>query len=130
MHSMRICAMTMGQELAEGNMRALLVGEGLEVISVTDLYQAGSFLAERQIALVLLGRSLQSPEGLADCLSRSVSSPVVMAMSDQQTDWEGLQSAEIDGYIPEAAGKAETVARIRAVLRRHLAAYPTWFLPR
>jgi DNA-binding response OmpR family regulator len=111
-------AMIFGRDLVAGRIAALLAGEGVDVAGVCNLSQVVALLEQGSVDLVVLDPSLEGSELLSRCLGEFGGASAVVAMSSSETDWERLQSLDFDGYIPEEAGNAETVARIRAVVRR------------
>ncbi len=111
-------AMVFGTVLMVEELGSLLVEEGLEVASTSDTFQAVNLMMDGGIDLVILDGSLQDSETLGHCLGQLANVSVVLAVDNKQNDWERLRSLDIDGYIPDGAGKAEAMARIRAVVRR------------
>ena len=94
---------------------------GLEVVNVSEVGHAVPLASEGKVVLLVVHGSVEECETLCCCVRQLESAPVVLAVSGKDTDWEGMQALDIDGYLPEWVGRDETLARVRAAMRRCLA---------
>jgi len=113
-------AIVCAREIMTERLVDLLAQQGVDVMTVTNMSQVASVMQGGNVELVVLDPLAIEAEALSSCLRAVSAGPVVIALSNRQTDWERLQSLAIDGYLPEEAGNAEVLARMRAVIRRHL----------
>ena len=96
----------------------MLIEEGIEAITVPKMPQAMAVMEMNSVDVAIVDGLVEGASEICRVIGRLVNIPVVLTVGDSQIEWERLQSLDIDGYLPEGAGDAEIVARLRAVVRR------------
>ena len=115
---MKLKAMVFGREGLRQRMTVVLGEGGVEVVGAADVAQAMAAVESGGVNLAVIDSLAEGFEAVCRWASRLPRISVVVTVGDHWTDWEMLHSLDVDGYLPERAGAAETIARLRAVVRR------------
>jgi DNA-binding response OmpR family regulator len=91
---------------------------GIEARSTSDGSQAMALLTQEKFDLAAVDGLVDGAEAACRSISECGDIPVVLIVSQQNADWERLESLDIDGYIPGGVDGDELAARLRAVVRR------------
>lgn len=104
--------------------RQMLAPEGFEIDACETVTEAESHALVRSYDLILLSVALPEDQGftLLHHLRRSGLATPILAMSDSGTVADRVRCLDMgaDGYVAHAIHGSELVARIRALVRRHL----------
>ncbi len=109
-------------------LQRFLEEQGFAVRAVADGVQMDRMLSRELFALVVLDLMLPGEDGLAICRRLRAAGnnmPVIMLTArGGDTDRIGGLDAGADDYLPKPFNPQELLARIRAVLRRHVRELP------
>jgi DNA-binding response OmpR family regulator len=102
-------------------LRAILVPQGYTIVDAKKGEEALELIRRERFALILLDVNLPGMSGIETCkeIRRATDVPVMM-LTVRDTERDKIQAfdAGADDYIVKPFGRAELLARIRAVLRR------------
>ena len=98
---------------------------GMEVLPAADGETADALLAKNQVDVVVLDVMLPGEDGLSICrrlTAREEGRPAIIMLSAAGEDTDRIVGLELgaDDYLPKPANPRELLARIRALLRRHV----------
>ena len=113
---MRIIAT--GTKFITRSLLLALVGSEFELVCPSDVLEVTTLLKQDKFDLVVVDSSARGVETTCRRIREVGNVPIVLMIGQEQPDWKGMQSLDINGYIPQRASGTELVARLRAVLRR------------
>jgi len=93
------------------------------VVGMSDAAQALSLLAREYFDMVIVDSIFRDSADFCRDIAHLNRLPVAVLLEDKLTDWQQLRALEVDGYLFDGAGKAEMLARVKALSRRKLVAY-------
>ena len=113
---MRIIAI--GTKFMTKRLILALAGSEFELLSPSEVFEVITLLKQDKFDLVVVDSLAKGAETTCRRIRELGSVPIVLMIGQRQPNWKGMQSLDIDGYIPQGVNGAELVARLRAVLRR------------
>ena len=97
----------------------LLSRKDFESISTSDsLDELSTLLQESDFDIAIVHMGLEAAQKAFHLLNAVWGIPVVLIMGTKVSDWQNLRVLDAYAYIPEEAGKAEVIARMKAICRR------------
>jgi len=113
---MRIIAI--GTKFMTKRLILALAGSEFELLSPSEVFEVITLLKQDKFDLVVVDSLAKGAETTCRRIRELGNVPIVLMIGQRQPNWKGMQSLDIDGYIPQGVNGAELVARLRAVLRR------------
>ena len=92
--------------------------EEVTITACSESTTADDVLQKERFDMVIVENSFEDAEGICRNITNKAGLPVAIMFQPYSTDWKSLRTWEVDGYLPEEAGSAELMARIKAFSRR------------
>ena len=103
---------------------ALSTNPEIEIICQTDTKEAANVLNREKYDMVLLDGYMRDVENICYRINWICRTPVALIIKGQQTDWNKLNSMDVEGFIPEEASHTEIMAHFQAIARRKKPSIP------
>jgi DNA-binding response OmpR family regulator len=90
-------------------------------VSLTDCSEASAaenILGKEQFDMVIVDNLVKDAEAICQDVFDAAKVPVALMLRESGADWRKLRKLNVDGYLPDEAGSAELMARIKAFSRR------------
>ena len=110
--------MAMGTKLITRRLILTLAGTEFELVCPSDVLEVVTLLKQDKFDLVVVDSLAKGVETTCRRIRDIGNVPIVLMIGQEQPDWKGMESLDINGYISQRASGTELVARLRAVLRR------------
>jgi DNA-binding response OmpR family regulator len=95
----------------------------MNVVGISDEARALSLLDRERFDMVIVDSVFQASVDFCRNIAHLNRLPVAVMLQEKAADWQQLRELEVDGYLYDGAGKAEILARIKAVSRRMTVTY-------
>jgi DNA-binding response OmpR family regulator len=97
---------------------SLIGGENMHIVGISDSHKVYSLLNQKLFDMVIVDTQIQDAAPICRNIVRFSGLPVALMFRETELDWSQFSNLEVDGYLSQGSGKAELIARIRAVTRR------------
>lgn len=88
------------------------------ITGCSEALEAVNLLAKEQFDIVIIDSSFQDAENICRSITGITGAPVALMLREATADWKQIRNLGVDGFLPEEAGNAELMARIKACSRR------------
>ena len=95
-----------------------LAGSDFELVCPSEVLEVVTLLKQDKFDLVVVDSSAEGIDMTCRRIREVGSVPIVLMIGQEQPDWKGMQTIDVDSYIPQGVNGTELVARLKAVLRR------------
>jgi DNA-binding response OmpR family regulator len=112
-----------GSNLMVRRLTDVMGRDEMNVVGISDEAKALSLLARERFDMVIVDSIFQESADFCRNIAHLNRLPVAVMLQEKAADWQQIRALEVDGYLYDGAGKAEIMARLKAVSRRKMAAY-------
>jgi DNA-binding response OmpR family regulator len=118
MTQLKLKVLAFGSQMMLRRLATQIDTEDISVIGCVEAAKAANFLSEEDFDLVIVDSLLPDSQTICQNAANLTSAPVTLMLRETAADWKKLRNLGVDGFLPEEAGNAELIARIRAYCRR------------
>lgn len=109
-----------GNEVEVSHLRAALEEGDVRAETATHMAEAMETLSSYDFHLVIIDESYLDSSSSCWKLRRGKNTLIILMGSNPDKEgWERAVNLEADAYLPKCLGRAEKVARVKAILRRY-----------
>ena len=109
----------LGREKIIQRLTAILAGEEIETVSVSDGLEKLMALQEHaRFDLAIVDSVAEEVESVCHHIRKPWDIPLILVADMRRPEWQRLRSLRPDGYLSEEADDRELRARLRTTLRR------------
>jgi DNA-binding response OmpR family regulator len=115
---MELKVLVLGRRNVSHRVYNALANSDVSIIVQNDISDAIALLKIERFDLALVDGGMNNLESTCYRITWQCRVPIVVLVDGNGMDWNLLRTMDIDGFIPEGAGKAEILAYFNSITRR------------
>jgi len=115
---MELKVLVLGRRNVSRRVYNSLADNAVSIIVQNDIAEAITLLQNEKFDLALVDGGIDNLESICYRITWQCRVPIIVLVSGKEADWNLLKTMDIDGFIPEGAGKAEILAYFNSIVRR------------
>jgi DNA-binding response OmpR family regulator len=116
---LKLKILALGNEMMLRRLKSRVDPDETEITGCSSTSEAAGLLADIDFDMVIIDSRFQDAEAVCRHINGFTSTPVVLMFRENAADWKQIRNLSVDGFLPEDAGNAELMARIKACTRRN-----------
>jgi DNA-binding response OmpR family regulator len=110
--------LVIGNPLMIRRLSSRIDAEKISITSCSKNSEAADWLARELFDMVIIDNQVENSDLICKEAAGAANGTVALMLREKAVDWNKMRSLNVDGYLPDEAGAAELMARIKAYSRR------------
>ncbi len=110
--------LVVGNPLMIRRLSSRIDDEKVTMTSCNTGSEAADWLAKELFDMVIIDNQVENADVICKEAAGAANGTVALMLREKAVDWNKVRGLNVDGYLPDEAGAAELMARIKAYSRR------------